>query len=41
MTNREMTTIIKNFNDMIDEIGGPPFKLQCDNEFNKKLFIDE
>ena len=40
MTNREMTTIIKNFNDMIDEIG-PPYKLQCDNEFNKKLFIDE
>ena len=23
MTNREMTTIIKNFNDMIDEIGPP------------------
>lgn len=39
MTNREMTTIIKNFTDMIDEIG-PPFKLQCDNEFNKKMFID-
>ena len=39
MTNREMTTIIKNFEDMIDEIG-PPYKLQCDNEFNKKDFIE-
>ncbi len=39
MTNREMGTIIKNFVEMIDEIG-PPYKLQCDNEFNKKDFIE-
>jgi hypothetical protein len=39
MTNREMPTIIKNVKDMIEE-NGPPYKLECDNEFNKKEFIN-
>ena len=37
MTNRNLTTIIDNFENMIEEIG-IPFKLQCDNEFNKPEF---
>ena len=39
MTNRRMETIIENFNDIIKEMGKPD-KLECDNEFNKKEFID-
>ena len=39
MTNREMPTIIKNVKDMIEE-NGPPYKIECDNEFNKKEFIN-
>lgn len=37
MTNRNLTTIINNFESMIEEIG-IPFKIQCDNEFNKPEF---
>ncbi len=39
MTNREMPTIIKNVTDMIED-NGPPYKIECDNEFNKKEFIN-
>jgi hypothetical protein len=39
MTNREMTTIIKKVKEMIEE-NGPPYKIECDNEFNKKEFIN-
>jgi hypothetical protein len=39
MTNRRMETIIENFEDIIKELK-PPEKLECDNEFNKKEFID-
>ena len=39
MTNREMPTIIKNVKEMIEE-NGPPYKIECDNEFNKKEFIN-
>lgn len=39
MTSREMTQIIKYFREMMNEMG-PPFKLQCDNEFNKKSFLN-
>jgi hypothetical protein len=39
MTNREMPTIIKNVKEMIEE-NGPPYKIECDNEFNKKDFIN-
>lgn len=37
MTNRNLSTIIDNFEDMVEEIG-LPYKLQCDNEFNKPEF---
>lgn len=39
MTNRRMQTIIKNFKEIM-EVMGPPYKIQCDNEFNKKEFIN-
>lgn len=39
MTNRRLETIIKNFKEII-EVMGPPYKIQCDNEFNKKEFIN-
>ncbi len=39
MTNRELPTIIKKFTEIIEE-NGPPFKIQSDNEFNKKDFLD-
>ena len=39
MTNRRMETIIENFNDIIKELKAPE-KIECDNEFNKKEFID-
>jgi len=35
----KLPTIIKNVNEMIEE-NGPPFKIECDNEFNKKDFLD-
>jgi len=38
MTNRELPTIIKNFKDMINDMN-PPYKLSCDNEFNKREFL--
>ena len=38
MYNRELTTIIKAYKKMIEEMG-PPFELQADNEFNKIEFI--
>lgn len=38
MTNKTLPTIIKKYKEMIDEMS-PPFKLQADNEFNKKEFI--
>jgi hypothetical protein len=38
MYNRELTTIIKAYKKMINEMG-PPFELQADNEFNKIEFI--
>lgn len=37
MTNREMPTIIKNFDEIMKDMGIPR-KLQCDNEFNKNEF---
>jgi hypothetical protein len=39
MTNRRLSTIIKAFENILTRIP-PPYKLQCDNEFNKKSFID-
>ena len=39
MTNRRLETIIKNFKDIVKEMGTPR-KLECDNEFNKQEFID-
>jgi hypothetical protein len=38
MYNRELSTIIKAYKKMINEMG-PPFELQADNEFNKIEFI--
>ena len=38
MTNRELKTIIKNYIDIIKNMG-PPYELQADNEFNKKEFL--
>lgn len=38
MTNRNLNTIIKTFEEMVEEIG-IPYKLQCDNEFNKPEFL--
>lgn len=38
LTNRNISTIIKNYNDII-KIMGPPFKIDCDNEFNNEKFI--
>lgn len=38
MTNRNLKTIIENFEEMIKE-NGLPYKLQCDNEFNKPEFL--
>lgn len=39
MTNRNLKTIVDKFEEMIKEIG-PPYKLQCDNEFNKQQFLN-
>jgi len=39
MTNRKLSTIITNYNNIIKTIG-PPDILQSDNEFNKKDFIN-
>lgn len=39
MTNRELPNIISNVKDMIEN-NGIPYKIQCDNEFNKKDFIN-
>jgi len=39
MTSREMPQIIEKFKEMIEEIG-VPYKLECDNEFNKKQFLE-
>jgi hypothetical protein len=39
MTNRKLSTIIEKFEDIIKEMGAPD-KIECDNEFNKKEFID-
>ncbi|MDR3666734.1 MAG: DDE-type integrase/transposase/recombinase [Ignavibacteriaceae bacterium] len=37
MTNREMPTIIKNFESIMEHMGYPE-RIQCDNEFNKHEF---
>lgn len=37
MTNRELKTIIANFKEILKTYG-PPYELQCDNEFNKNEF---
>jgi hypothetical protein len=39
MTNKTLPNIIKKYNEMIEEMG-KPYKLQADNEFNKKEFIN-
>lgn len=39
MTNRELKTIIKHFKEIVTTFG-PPYELQCDNEFNKKEFLN-
>ena len=38
MTNRELETIIKNYEDIIKQMGAPE-EIQSDNEFNKQEFI--
>jgi len=38
MTNRKLETIIINFENII-KIMGPPYKIEADNEFNRKEFI--
>lgn len=38
MTNRELETIIKNYREIIKEMGAPE-EIQADNEFNKREFI--
>lgn len=40
MTNRNLETILENYKDIIKTMG-PPFKIEADNEFNKKLFLNE
>ena len=39
MTNRNLETIIKSFEEIIKE-NGVPFKIESDNEFNKKDFLE-
>lgn len=40
MTNRENDTIIKNFKEIFDEMGGPPENINCDNEFNTNKILE-
>jgi hypothetical protein len=39
MTNRKLSTIIEKFEEIIKDMGAP-YEIQCDNEFNKKDFIE-